>query len=85
MPPHQIIAQGTTENSPEGVYMTDFNKGKKLLWVAKRGEVHDWAIYIFWEEAGIHHVLAQGDKVTMPYHIKKLVPCDEEAFKMYRL
>ena len=84
MPAGEVFATGFVENSPEGIYMTDQNKGKQLLWAAKRGGIHDWAIYIYWADAGLSFVLSQGDKVTNEENIKKLVPCDEEAFKMYR-
>ena len=84
MQPFTVFATGITENSPDGIYMTNENLGKKLMWVAKRGEIHDWAIYIHWAEYGEEYVRDYGDKVTSPTNIKKLVPCDEEAFKMYR-
>ena len=84
MKPGEIIAQGTTTNSPEGVYMTDSNKGKELLWVAKRGQIHDWAIYIHWAEKGLQYVIEQGDKVMSKDYIEKLVPCEPKAFDMYR-
>ncbi len=45
MRPHEIIATGTVENSPEGVFMTREHPKRMLIWVAKRGEIHDWAIY----------------------------------------
>ena len=84
MVPGQIIASGVVPNSPEGVYMTNENSGKELLWIAKRGGIHDWAIYIHWKEKGFDYVLEQGDKVINPANVRKLVPCDDEAFKMYR-
>lgn len=45
MKPHTVFATGITDNSPDGIFMTNENIGKKLMWVAKRGEIHDWAIY----------------------------------------
>lgn len=84
LPPESIIAQGIIENSPEGIYMTNDKIGKKLIWVAKRGVIHDWAIYVSWEENGLQYALDFGDKLYDEKHIKKLVPCTEEAFKMYR-
>ena len=82
--PHSIIAEGETVNSPEGVYMTDNNEGRAMRWVAKRGLVDDWAIYIHWAEHDTDYIKKYGDKVTIERNIKKLVPCDEEAFKRYR-
>lgn len=84
MEPGHIFAFGDIENSSRGVYMTNENPGRMLTWVAKRGTIHDWAIYIGWKWEGMEWVLNHGGKVTSPPNIKKLVPCDEEALKMYR-
>lgn len=85
MPPG-IFAYGTCINSPEDVYMTDSNIGKELMWVAVRGGIWDWAIYIYWaEDNSIGYIADYGDKVRNVDYIKRFVPCDEEAFKMYRL
>lgn len=84
MKPETIFAKGEIENSPDGLFMTTSNIGKKLIWVAKRGGIHDWAIYCHWAEKGEQFVITNGDKVTAASNIKKLVPCDEESFSMYR-
>jgi hypothetical protein len=84
MPPGIVFAQGEVENSPEGVYMTKSFPGRKLKWVAKRGGIHDWAIYIHWADNDYEYVKCHGDKITYEKEIKKLVPCDHDAFKMYR-
>lgn len=84
MEPGSVFAKGITQNSPEGIYMIDSNIGKELTWVAKRGGIHDWAIYIHWSENGEQYVIEHGDKVNSETNIKKLVPCDEQAFGMYR-
>ena len=84
MPPGTVFAQGEAENSPDGIYMTSYRIGDPLLWVAKRGGVHDWAIYIHWADQGRDFVISNGDKVMDKANIKKLVPCEDEAFKMYR-
>ncbi len=58
---------------------------RRIRWVAKRGEgYHDWCIYYgsiwkTWEE-----VERVGDKICTESTIKDLVPCDDEAFEMYR-
>lgn len=85
MPPHEVIASGVIENSHEGIYMTPMDIGRKLRWVAKRGEIHDWAIYITWASYGLEFALTNGDKITSQANIKKLVPCNEEALSWYRL
>jgi len=35
--PNTIFAQGTVENSPDGIFMTHSDFGRLLLWVAKKG------------------------------------------------
>lgn len=79
-----IFATGEIENSPEGLYMINKYQGKKLLWIAKRGGIEDWAIYTHWAENGMQFVIENGDKVKGEWNIKKLVPCDQEAFERYR-
>jgi hypothetical protein len=83
MKPGTIIAQGVIENSPEGLYMSSSNIGKKLLWVAKCGDANDWAIYTHWEENGLAYVLSNGDKVSK-YNVAKLVPCTDDVLEAYR-
>ena len=82
MQPGLWFATGLTTDSPGGINMSW--SGKELKWVAVRGDIWDWAIYIHFAEWSIRHVASNGDKVTFESHIKKLVPCDDEAFKMYR-
>lgn len=84
MQPGTVFAQGEVENTPQGIFMSDEQPGRKLCWVAKRGGYHDWGIYIHWADRGYGYALTNGDKVINEANIKKLVPCDEEAFKMYR-
>ena len=83
MKPYTVFAHGYTENSPDGVYMTNSNIGRKMLWIAKRGGIHDWAIYIHWADRDIEWVKDHGDKVTSAPNIRRLVPCDDKAFEMY--
>lgn len=84
MPPATVFASGEVENSPDGIFMTSENVGKKLLWAAKRGGIYDWAIYIHWAEKGLEYALTHGDKVYKDEYIRKLVPCDDESLQMYR-
>ena len=81
----EVFAEGIIENSPEGIYMTDSRLGDNLVWYAKRGKIHDWAIYCGWEGTPKEFVLSQGEKVRYLKNVKKLVPCDDEALEMYRL
>ncbi len=84
MKPSTVFAKGEIENSPDGLFMTTSNIGKKLIWVAKRGGIHDWAIYCHWADKGEDYAREHGDKVTSERNIKMLVPCDNEALSMYR-
>jgi len=82
MKPSTIFLKGEIIDSPDGINME--NSGNQLKWVACRGGIHDWAIYCdscdkTWEE-----IKSYGNKVTGEENIKRLVPCDDEAFKMYR-
>jgi len=82
MKPDTIFTQGEIIDSPEGINMT--NSGRMLKWVAVRGGIHDWAIYCHFANNTYEWVYRFGDKVYSKGNIKKLVNCDDEAFKMYR-
>ena len=85
MPPYTVFARGEIEDSPKGINMA--NTGKIIKWVAKRGRIHDWAIYCdnpYTPFGNYDTILKMGDKVTGEQNIKKLVECDDEAFEMYR-
>lgn len=82
MPPDTIFAQGEIIDSPEGVNMS--NSGKLLKWVACRGGYYDWCIYIQFAIHDFDYVKRMGDKIITEFYIKRLVPCDDEAFELYR-
>ena len=84
IPDGEVIAKGEIENSPDGIFMTDTREGDLLKWVAKKGYGNDWGIYIHWAESGYDFVIANGDKVNAEANIKKLVPCTDELFELYR-
>ena len=73
---------GEIVDGPEGINM--FNSGRQLRWVATRGGIHDWAIYVGLASSSIEDVKDHGDKVHSERNIKKLVECDDEAYGMYR-
>ena len=84
--PETMFAHGTIPNSPEdGIYMTDSDIGRMLMWVAIIGHAHDWTVYIHWADSGIEFVKTNGDKVANMDNVKMLVPCGKEALKHYRL
>ena len=77
-----VFARGEIVDSPDGINMS--NSGKMLKWVAVRGVIHDWTIYCHFASKDYDWIRSQGDKVGDPNNIKRLVPCDDEAFEMYR-
>ena len=77
-----IFATGVAIDESGGLYMA--NTGRELRWVAVRGGIHDWTIYCHLSGWDKDWIRANGDKVCGEEHIKKLVPCDDEAFKKYR-
>lgn len=80
-----IFDQGVTIDNYTGVNVA--NTDKVIKWVAVRGRIHDWAIYVdnpFKPFDTFEEVARNGDKITLESHIKRLIPCDYEAFDMYR-
>jgi hypothetical protein len=70
-----------------GIFAQGEIEGKK--WVAVRGGIHDWAMYLanpysLGFEDSFLAVKKFGNKIVDEEIIKKLVPCDDEAFEMYR-
>jgi len=77
MKPGEIIATGV------GTYDDVVNC--EIMWVAKRGDgYHDWAIYYLQSYQSIYKIITEGDKMFTNSVIKRLVPCDDEAFNLYR-
>lgn len=80
-----IFAQGEVKDNPQGINIAD--TGKVLKWVAVRGTIEDWAIYIdnpYDPRSDFQNVADYGDKIHNLDYIQKLVPCDKEALEMYR-
>jgi hypothetical protein len=82
MEPDTIFATGETTDGYDAVNM--YGKGQELRWVATRGGIHDWAIYVAPKDWTEEMVKSNGDKVHNRESVKKLVPCDDEALGMYR-
>jgi len=84
--PGTVMFTGVALNAPKAIYLESAPKyhNKELLWVAKRGGINDWAIYIHWKCKGLEYVLEQGDKVMNKEYIRLLVPCTNKAFANYR-
>lgn len=77
MEPHSVFATGITEDP------RIFTEPVK--WIAKRGLIHDWAIYYDRPEKTVAQIQSWGTKLYSTSIVKDLVPCDEEMIKMYRL
>lgn len=80
--PETIFACGETIDAPNGVNM--MNTGKQLRWIACKGRVNDWALYVGEVSHSYKYIQQYGDKVYSEEAIRKLVLCDDEFFKAYR-
>ncbi len=80
-PPNTTFDGGTIMDGPNGLHMT--NTEQELRWVAVRGTIHDWAIYIGRGNQSDLYIKDHGDKLYNPLKIRHLVLCDDEAFNMY--
>jgi len=74
---------------PETTFATGIVQDPRLhqepvRWAARRGGIHDWAIYYHFAEQSLGYVLTSGDKVYSKDIIQSLVPCDAEALALYR-
>ena len=77
MSPEERFATGTG-TYPE-LYETE------IRWVAVRGRgMPDWCIYYHLSEKSVDMVAREGDKCYDESVIKRLVPCNDEAYKRYR-
>jgi hypothetical protein len=74
MPPHTVFATGTADN----IYQ------EPIRWVAKRGFIHDWAIYYGNIDDSIDKITDWGTKLRTTSVIHRLVPSDDSMFAMYR-
>lgn len=83
----------------EGGTLEPDGKSTKVKWVAVRGFIHDWAIYHSMDanfimadylddpshlEVSEERITRSGAKLHKEEDIKRFVPCDEEAFALYR-
>jgi len=85
MAPHTIFAKGMVTDNPSGANMA--NTGNLMKWVAVRGGIHDWAIYLdnpYMPQDTFESVADMGDKLHNRTYVERLVPCDAEALALYR-
>ena len=83
IPPKSIFAHGVVE---DGTQYFNYENGRfgDLRWVAVRGYIADWAIYVHLEKYPVEYVRNQGDKIITEKYIRYLVPCTDEVFARYR-
>tara|TARA_R100001082_G_C4272992_1_gene120565 strand:- start:300 stop:608 length:309 start_codon:yes stop_codon:yes gene_type:complete len=90
--PHgSIFSQGVFIDSDEDGYIDGLptihaqdTKGKKMSWVATKGQIDDWAVYYHFFTEDTDYVKDSGLKLYNENNIKKLVPCTDEVFELYR-
>lgn len=80
----EVFATGIVIDAHSGCDMT--SSGEELKFIAVKGYVEDWAVYVMWnrpqnDDTLIRHM---GDKVKTPRNIKACVPCDDEMLARYR-
>jgi hypothetical protein len=76
LPEHSVFATG--------ISFDDRLFREPVRWVAKRGYIHDWAIYYGDQAKSVEEITKWGSKLYSRNIIKDLVVCDEEMMKMYR-
>lgn len=82
--PGSVFMSGQIENNRQGLFMTDCDENRMLVWAAKKGYNEDWVIYTYWADHGLAYCLTNGDKVQNEDNIKKLIPGCEEILNRYR-
>ena len=70
MPPNTVFARGEDIDSKFGLNMT--NSGKQLRWLARSGEISDWAIYCHWADNDWDYIMRFGNKVCSDMNIRRL-------------
>ena len=82
LPPHTIFAAGTFLDATDRINITG-EPGKLLRWVAVRGGIPDWAVYVGPAAWSFEKVAEQGDKI-LGSTAQILVDCTNETAKRYR-
>lgn len=77
MEPHAVFATGISYD--------DRISDQPVRWVAKRGYIHDWAIYYASMDKTVTEVTHWGNKLYSKFIVKDIIACDEEMMQMYRL
>lgn len=80
----KLKSMGTNAIISSGVTTNPILHSGPVKWVAKRVVIHDWCIYYHTADKNELWIENWGDKCTTAEVIRMLVPCTDEAFKMYR-
>ena len=80
----QIFGIGLISNIHIWTGLLNFEEGKSLMWVAKRGAIHDWTIYAGPAENGSVWVMDYGNKIIDRKIVNDLVPHTDSGWKMFR-
>ena len=67
-----------------GIFAFGIDLNRDIKWVATRGNIYDWAIYLGRIEDNNEYIKKFGNKIYDESFIKELVPCNDEAWNMYR-
>lgn len=81
-----IFEQGEVKNADLPVPMIEVSKYPDMMlkWVAVRGGIADWAIYLLKSEFSYEQCRKIGLKTHSKENINFLVPCTKEALEQYR-
>lgn len=82
LPADSIFQTGLVKDDPDGLNF--MGNGELLVYVAVKGYVNDWTIYVLPHPATIGEVALHGDKVATDHCIKYLVDCTDEVLRRYR-
>ena len=82
LPAHSIFAAGVFRDVADGVSITGVET-LLLKWIAVRGEVADWAVYVGSIELPLDDIRSYGDKISVRSAVI-LVECNTEAESAYR-
>lgn len=84
MAPGEIFSRGIFKDDHIGINF--MWSGLLLKWIACRGQgYHDWAIYIGSLGDSEDYIQSGGDKLGNIDSITRLVSCDVDALKLYRM
>ena len=59
-------------------------KYQQLRWVAVKGYINDWAVYVGLPYWTIRETAEKGDKIHTEGYIRHVVPCVDEVYNRYR-